>query len=59
MTRTELEARLQKECNLPFYKAKVVERDYSEWEFQEMKVHLIKDYQDYVDNYLDYAYNDF
>jgi len=58
MTRQELEDRLRSELNLPFYTAKIAERDYSEAEYQEMKAQLSKDYQDYVDNYIDYAEND-
>ncbi|MFC4653113.1 hypothetical protein ACFO26_09375 [Lactococcus nasutitermitis] len=58
MTRVELEARLQKELNLPFYRAKIAERDYSEMEFQKMKAELSKEYMDYIDTYIDYAEND-
>ncbi|GBG97526.1 hypothetical protein [Lactococcus termiticola] len=58
MTRQELEERLRSELNLPFYSAKIAERDYSEAEYQEMKAQLSRDYQDYVDNYIDYAEND-
>lgn len=58
MTKDELEKRLQKELNLPFYRAKVADKDYSELEFQEMKAKLAKDYQDYVDDYIDFAEND-
>ena len=37
MNRQELEARLRQELAIPFYNAKVAEREYSEAEFQEMK----------------------
>lgn len=58
MNHSELEERLQKELNMPFYRAKIAERDYSECEFQEMKAQLLKDYLDYVDSYIDNAEND-
>lgn len=58
MNRKELEERLQKELNLPFYRAKIAERDYTESEYQDIKTQLNKDYLDYVDTYIDYAEND-
>lgn len=58
MNRKELEERLQKELNLPFYCAKIAERDYTEAEYQDIKAQLNKDYLDYVDTYIDYAEND-
>ena len=58
MNRKELEERLQKELNLPFYLAKIAERDYTEAEYQDIKTQLNKDYLDYVDTYIDYAEND-
>lgn len=58
MNRKELEERLQKELNLPFYRAKIPERDYTEAEYQDIKAQLNKDYLDYVDTYIDYAEND-
>lgn len=58
MNRKELEERLQKELNLPFYRAKIAERDYTESEYQDIKAQLNKDYLDYVDTYIDYAEND-
>ena len=44
MNRKELEERLQKELNLPFYRAKIAERDYTEAEYQDIKTQLNKDY---------------
>ena len=58
MNRKELEERLQKELNLPFYRAKIAEHDYTEAEYQDIKTQLNKDYLDYVDTYIDYAEND-
>ncbi|MEY8538569.1 hypothetical protein AALM99_08955 [Lactococcus muris] len=58
MNRKELEERLQKELNLPFYRAKIAECDYTEAEYQDIKAQLSKDYLDYVDTYIDYAEND-
>ena len=58
MNSKELEERLQKELNLPFYRAKIAERNYTEDEYQDMKTQLNKDYLDYVDTYIDYAEND-
>lgn len=58
MTREELETRLRKELNLPFYNAKIAEKDYSESEFQQIKSKLAKEYLDYVDEYIDYSEND-
>ncbi|MCH1724045.1 hypothetical protein [Lactococcus formosensis] len=58
MNRKELEERLQKELNLPFYRAKIADRNYTEAEYQDMKAQLNKDYLDYVDTYIDYAEND-
>lgn len=58
MTKDELQERLRKELNLPFYNAKIANRDYTEAEFQEMKVQLQKEYLDYVDDYINYAEND-
>ena len=58
MNRDEFEARLRKECNLPFYNYKGANRDYSEAEFQQFKADLINDYLTYVDEYIDSADND-
>ncbi|WP_054639651.1 hypothetical protein [Lactococcus fujiensis] len=58
MTKDEFEIRLRKELNLPFYNAKIADRDYSEIEFQDYKAKLQKEYLDYVDDYIDYAEND-
>ncbi|MGM9886985.1 MULTISPECIES: hypothetical protein [unclassified Lactococcus] len=58
MTKEELENRLRKELNLPFYNAKIANRDYTELEYQDFKATLQKEYLDYVDEYIDYAEND-
>ena len=58
MTRDELEARLRSELGLPFYNAKVANRDYSEDEYQAMKAELEAQYLKYVDDYIDNAEND-
>ena len=48
MNRQELEARLRQELAIPFYNAKVAEREYSEAEFQEMKAELKADIEQYA-----------
>ncbi|AYG01348.1 MULTISPECIES: hypothetical protein [Lactococcus] len=53
MNRQELEQRLRKELSIPFYNAKVAERDYSEAEFQEMKKQLKADIEQYATDYVD------
>ena len=58
MTKDEVEMRLRKELNLPFYNAKITQREYTELEFQALKTQLQKEYLDYVDEYIDYAEND-
>ena len=52
MNRQELEARLLQELAIPFYNAKVAEREYSEAEFQEMKAELKADIEQYAHDYV-------
>ncbi|MGO2290198.1 MAG: hypothetical protein ACTH41_07715 [Lactococcus cremoris] len=52
MNRQELEARLRQELAIPFYSAKVAEREYSEAEFQEMKAELKADIEQYAHDYV-------
>ena len=52
MNRQELEARLRQELAIPFYNAKVAEREYSEAEFQEMKAELKADIEKYAHDYV-------
>lgn len=58
MTRDELEERLRKELSMPFYNAKIANKDYTELEYQEIKAQLHKEFLEYVDEYVDYAEND-
>ncbi|MGO2646069.1 MAG: hypothetical protein ACTH9R_07770 [Lactococcus cremoris] len=52
MNRQELEVRLRQELAIPFYNAKVAEREYSEAEFQEMKAELKADIEQYAHDYV-------
>jgi hypothetical protein len=52
MNRKELEQRLRQELALPYYNAKIAERDYSESEFQEMKAQLQADIEQYARDYV-------
>ena len=52
MNRQELEARLRQELAIPFYNAKVAEREYSEAEFQKMKAELKADIEQYAHDYV-------
>jgi hypothetical protein len=52
MNRQELEARLRQELAIPFYNAKVAEREYCEAEFQEMKAELKADIEQYAHDYV-------
>lgn len=52
MNRQELEARLRQELAIPFYNAKVAEREYNEAEFQEMKAELKADIEQYAHDYV-------
>ena len=52
MNRQELEARLRQELAIPFYNAKVAEREYSEAEFQEMKAELKAYIEQYSHDYV-------
>ncbi|RZI49362.1 hypothetical protein [Lactococcus kimchii] len=52
MNRQELEQRLRSELAIPFYNAKIAERDYSEAEFQEMKAQLQADIEQYAHDYV-------
>ena len=52
MNRQELEARLRQELAIPFYNAKVAEREYSEAEFQEMKAEFKADIEQYAHDYV-------
>lgn len=52
MNRKELEQRLRQELALPYYNAKITERDYSESEFQEMKAQLQADIEQYARDYV-------
>lgn len=58
MTKEELENRIRKELNLPFYNAKLAEKDYSESEYQQIKADLSKAYIEYIDQYVNYSEND-
>lgn len=58
MTKEEFEARLQNELNLPFYRYKGAQKEYSEAEFQKFKADLLNEYLNYVDSYIDSAEND-
>lgn len=53
MNKQELEQRLRTELAIPFYNAKVPDRDYSESEFQEMKKQLKADIEQYATDYVD------
>ena len=52
MNKKELEQRLRQELALPYYNAKIAERDYSESEFQEMKAQLQADIEQYARDYV-------
>ena len=52
INRQELETRLRQELAIPFYNAKIAERDYSESEFQEMKAELKADIEQYAHDYV-------
>ena len=58
MNRDEVQERLRKELNLPFYTHKGKIDGYDELEYQKIKADLAKEYLDYVDDYIDYAEND-
>ena len=52
MNRQELEQRLRKDLAIPFYNAKIAERDYSEAEFEEFKAQLKADIEQYANEYI-------
>ena len=53
ISRSELETRLQKELAQPFYQAKMLQQYFTETEYQEIKSQLTKDWEKYIEDYID------